>query len=63
MEFVNQYLKHCRECRDAAQQARSKTLKEQFAKAAEIWEQMAKERLRLLQLRCEVLGPPEHSPE
>ena len=60
MRLVDKYLKMAKECREAAQKARHRGVKQQYAEVAEIWESMAKERLRLLQLQFDVLGPPGH---
>jgi hypothetical protein len=58
VEHIDRYLKHSRECRIAAQKAGNVDIRRQYAEAAAMWEQMAKERLRLLQLQMDVLGPP-----
>ena len=58
MRLVDNYLKMAKECREAAQKARHKGVKQQYAQVAEIWEAIAKERLRLLQLQVDTLGPP-----
>jgi hypothetical protein len=58
VRLVDKYLKIAKECREAAQKARHKGIKQQYMEVAELWEAMAKERVRLLQLQMEVLGPP-----
>ena len=54
MRVVDKYLKTAKGCREAARKAKHKGVKQQYAEVAEIWESMAKERLRLLQLRFDV---------
>ena len=58
MRLVDKYLTLSKQCRESAKAAPRGDVKKQYAELAQIWETMAKERLRLLQLQTDVMGPP-----
>jgi hypothetical protein len=58
MQAVDLYFRRAKECREAARLAKSRNVKAQLSELAETWEQLARERLSLLELQTKLKGPP-----
>jgi hypothetical protein len=58
MQRVDLYLRRAREARETAKAARTKLARVQFEMFADVWEQMAQERLALLQLKESAIAAP-----
>ena len=61
MQQIDHYLRQAAAAQELAKTATNATVREQFKTIADTWEQLARERRALIQLRTDVQASPERS--